>query len=79
MTCARHPFRYSMCDDCRTPPESNLMLAALRAAWQEAPDPADLPIELSDRMEGGMVTQVRTFSWEELVERLERDVAGDAT
>ena len=56
MTCARHPFRYSLCDDCRTPPESNLMLAALQAAWQEAPDPADLPIELTDRMEGGMVT-----------------------
>ena len=60
------------------PPEQNLALAALRAAWQEAPDPADLPIELSDRMEGGTVTRVRTFSWQELVERLERDVAGDA-
>ena len=57
------------------PPEQNLALAALRSAWAEAPDPADLPIE-ADRMEGG--TRVRTFSWQELVERLERDVAGDA-
>lgn len=53
------------------PPEQNLALRALKAAWQEAPDPADLP----DRMEGGTVTRVRTFSWEELVERLERDCA----
>lgn len=84
--CERHCVPHAGCLDCiaaknsmmlhlvrvlragTLTPEQQARLDKLRRR-HENPDPADLP-------DG---TQVRTFGWQELVERLERDVAGDAT